>query len=140
MSSTPANKLVIAEPRIAAVPAALQVGEDSAVEAYAALVREQLAIIGRHRHAPAAAHAAMREEFRDRPLLLERPGEVEVIDGLEVLAVEAFPIGRPGDGVERVVVRFRSLDETEPGAIGADDPDVPVLVGVNLEEELRAVG
>jgi len=46
MSSTPANKLVIAEPRIAAVPAALQVGEDSAVEAYAALVREQLAIIG----------------------------------------------------------------------------------------------
>jgi GTP cyclohydrolase I len=46
MSSTPVSKLVVAEPRMVTTPAALQVGEDSAVEAYAALVREQLAIIG----------------------------------------------------------------------------------------------
>ena len=46
MSSTPVSKLVIAEPREVSVPSALQVGDASAVEAYAALVREQLALVG----------------------------------------------------------------------------------------------
>ena len=46
MSSTPANKLVVAEPHLVSAPAALQAGDDAAVDAYAALVREQLAIIG----------------------------------------------------------------------------------------------
>ena len=46
MSSTPASKLVIAEPHVVGMPAALQVGESAAIDAYAALVREQLALIG----------------------------------------------------------------------------------------------
>jgi GTP cyclohydrolase I len=46
MSSTPVSKLVIAEPHVVGAPAALQVGEESALEAYAGLVRDQLAIIG----------------------------------------------------------------------------------------------
>ena len=46
MSSTPASKLVVAEPHTVTTPAALQVGEEAAVDAYAALVRQQLAIIG----------------------------------------------------------------------------------------------
>jgi len=46
MSSTPVSKLVVAEPHHVTTPAALQVGSESAVEAYAALVREQLAFIG----------------------------------------------------------------------------------------------
>jgi GTP cyclohydrolase I len=46
MSSTPVSKLVVVEPHTVTTPAALQVGEESAVDAYAALVREQLAIIG----------------------------------------------------------------------------------------------
>ena len=36
----------MAEPHVVSSPAALQVGEESAIEAYAALVREQLALIG----------------------------------------------------------------------------------------------
>jgi GTP cyclohydrolase I len=40
------SKLVIAEPHVVGAPAALQVGEESALEAYAGLVRDQLAIIG----------------------------------------------------------------------------------------------
>jgi GTP cyclohydrolase IA len=46
MSSTPVSKLTIAEPRVVGTPAALQVGETSALEAYAALVREQLSLVG----------------------------------------------------------------------------------------------
>jgi GTP cyclohydrolase I len=46
MSSTPVSKLVIAEPHVVGAGAALQVGEESALEAYAALVRDQLAMIG----------------------------------------------------------------------------------------------
>lgn len=46
MSSTPASKLVIAEPRTVAEPSALQVGDASALTAYAAMVRDQLALIG----------------------------------------------------------------------------------------------
>jgi len=46
MSSTPVSKLVIAEPHVVGTPAALQAGDASAVDAYAALVREQLTIIG----------------------------------------------------------------------------------------------
>jgi GTP cyclohydrolase I len=46
MSSTPASKLVIAEPRTVAEPSALQVGDESALAAYAAMVRDQLALIG----------------------------------------------------------------------------------------------
>ena len=46
MSSIPGSKLVIAEPHVVGAPVALQVGEESALEAYAALVRDQLAIIG----------------------------------------------------------------------------------------------
>jgi GTP cyclohydrolase I len=46
MSSTPVSKLVVAEPHVVAAPAALQVGDEAAVAAYAALVREQLALIG----------------------------------------------------------------------------------------------
>ncbi len=46
MSSTPASKLIIAEPRTVAEPAALQVGEESAITAYALMVRDQLALIG----------------------------------------------------------------------------------------------
>ena len=46
MSSTPVSKLVVVEPHTVTTPAALQVGGESAVDAYAALVREQLAIIG----------------------------------------------------------------------------------------------
>jgi GTP cyclohydrolase I len=46
MSSIPGSKLVIAESHAVGAPAALQVGEESAIEAYAALVRDQLAIIG----------------------------------------------------------------------------------------------
>jgi GTP cyclohydrolase I len=40
------SKLVIAEPHVVGVPGALQVGEESALGAYAGLVLEQLAIIG----------------------------------------------------------------------------------------------
>jgi GTP cyclohydrolase IA len=46
MSSTPVSKLVVTQPHIVGTAAALQVGETSAVDAYAALVREQLTIIG----------------------------------------------------------------------------------------------
>jgi GTP cyclohydrolase I len=46
MSSIPASKLIIAEPRTVAEPAALQVGEESAIAAYAAMVRDQLSLIG----------------------------------------------------------------------------------------------
>ena len=46
MSSTPVSKLVVAEPRHVTAPAALQVGNEAALEAYAAIVREQLALIG----------------------------------------------------------------------------------------------
>jgi GTP cyclohydrolase IA len=46
MSSIPASKLVIAEPRTVAAASALQVGEPSAIDAYAAMVRDQLALIG----------------------------------------------------------------------------------------------
>ena len=46
MSSTPASKLVIAEPRTVTEPAALQVGDESALAAYAAKVRDQLALLG----------------------------------------------------------------------------------------------
>ena len=46
MSSTPVSKLVVAEPHMVTKRAALQVGEERAIDAYAALVRDQLAIIG----------------------------------------------------------------------------------------------
>jgi hypothetical protein len=46
MSSTPVSKLVVAEPHVVTAPAALQVGSETALEAYAAIVREQLTLIG----------------------------------------------------------------------------------------------
>ena len=46
MSSTPVSKLVVAEPHVVTAPAALQVGNETALEAYAAIVREQLTLIG----------------------------------------------------------------------------------------------
>ena len=46
MSSTPVSKLVVAEPHVVTAPAALQVGSEGALEAYAAIVREQLTLIG----------------------------------------------------------------------------------------------
>ena len=47
MSSTPVSKLVVAEPHVVTSPGdALQVGNVAALEAYAAIVREQLALIG----------------------------------------------------------------------------------------------
>ena len=46
MSSTPVSRLVVSEPHTVTAPSPLQVGDASAIAAYAGLVREQLALLG----------------------------------------------------------------------------------------------
>src|SRR5436190_730404 len=88
---------------------------------------EMFSFSERHGKTGGVAHIPFGKELRDRPLFLQDAVEAEAINRIEILAVKTLPIRGPDGGIKGMVPRFGAFDVAEVGAIGAHEPDMPVI-------------